>query len=129
MKLLLLSTFLVLCEISLLAQGNRDSCLINHCKNITAKLVTAVVKTIKRSPDVSIAVYGVDTSKVSGNRTTLVKDVCAVKLFKHTMEIYIAPSNRHSPVDFKMHRGIIPWFKLNGNNTLQIPHDTHSITQ
>jgi hypothetical protein len=130
MKLLLLFACLVLFATSLFAQHSRNSSLIKHCKNITAKLATAFVKTIKRSPDASISVYGVDTLKVSGNRRTLIKGICEAKLFKRTLEIYIAPSNRHGAVDLKMHNGIIPSFKLNGNNALYIPHDTtldHSI--
>jgi hypothetical protein len=129
-KLLLLFACLVLLATPLFAQLRRDSSLIKHCKNITAKLATAFVKTIKRSPDASISVYGVDTLEVSGNRRTLIKGICGAKLFKHTFEIYIGPSNRHGALDLKMHKGIIPCFKLNRNNALDIPHDTildHSI--
>jgi hypothetical protein len=130
MKFLLLFACLVLFATSLFAQRGRDASLIKHCKNITAKLATAFVKTIKRSPDASISVYGVDTLNVSGTRRTIITSICGAKLFKRRLEIYIAPSNRHRAVDLTMHEGIIPRFKLNRNNALQIPHNTtldHSI--
>jgi hypothetical protein len=124
MKLLLLFACLVLFAISLFAQRGRNSSLIKHCKNITGKLATAFVKTIKRSPDASISVYGVDTLDVSGTRRTITTSICGAKLFKRRFEIYIAPSNRHHAVDLTMHEGVIPSFKLNRNNALHILHNT-----